>query len=314
MGNGKWEIGSRQDATLPLPTSYFPLPSSNPLPTSYFPLPTENPLPTSYFPLPSSIRGGSGLSLCLAAVLEASGIAEYHRSRDDISGAQRLSNLQELANAASAYPGTREGLLEFLEHIELDRAVEDDPAKGSTDVVTLITLHNTKGLEFPKVIITGVERGIFPRADKKDDDLEEERRLFYVGATRAMDELYLCSCAWRRVFGRLSPMEPSVFLQEIDPRYIRMIGDVPRGFKASSYDDEHPLEGPRPGPGIPARQVSSDGRWAVGDRLFHDDRGYGAVAAIEEGEDGPVIKARFDSGFEARFLSGSKSFMKISED
>jgi DNA helicase-2/ATP-dependent DNA helicase PcrA len=122
-------------------------------------------------------------------------------------------------------PG-REGLLAFLDHVELDRTLgtEDAPPDG----VTLITLHNTKGLEFPRVIITGLERGIFPRTDKTGDDLEEERRLFYVGITRARDELYLTSCAQRRLYGRTDRMLPSPFLSEIDESLLVTLGEKPQ--------------------------------------------------------------------------------------
>ena len=105
------------------------------------------------------------------SLVDKSGLAEYHRGHDEVSGNQRLSNLQELANAASLYGANQAGLLEFLEHIELDRAMEEK-SEGTDNAVTLITLHNTKGLEFRKVIMTGVEQGVFPREDKSSDDLE----------------------------------------------------------------------------------------------------------------------------------------------
>jgi len=255
---------------------------------------------------------------------EKSGIAEYHLGDDEISGAARINNIQELANAASLYPAAWAGLLEFLEHIELDRSMEDSSASGN-DAVTLITLHNTKGLEFRRVIITGLEQGIFPRHDESGDDIEEERRLFYVGATRAMDELYLSSCAFRRMYGRTRPMDPSVFLTELDRKGLRIIGSPPRGFEgtdcggsksptgsaagsaagnfAGSYSAVKPVE-------------SSDGRWTLGDRVFHDDRGYGSITQIMEGEDGPVVKVVFETGYEMRFLSLHQSsvFTKIRED
>jgi DNA helicase-2/ATP-dependent DNA helicase PcrA len=179
-----------------------------------------------------------GLSVCVVTLLMESGIVEYHLNHDEIAGNQRVHNLQELANAASLYPGTEAGLLDFLEHIELDRSLEDtdvnDPNK-----VTLITLHNTKGLEFRRVIMTGVEQGIFPRDDKRNEELEEERRLFYVGATRAMDQLYLSTCAMRRMYGNTMPMFPSVFLHEIDREYLRIVGDPPYVFseKEREYYD-----------------------------------------------------------------------------
>jgi DNA helicase-2/ATP-dependent DNA helicase PcrA len=273
------------------------------------------------------LSAGEGLSICVVRLIVEAGIAEYHLSHDEIAGNQRIANLQELANAASLYPATRGGLLEFLEHIELDRSMESAGNNGAPDdVVTLITLHNTKGLEFRRVIMTGIEQGIFPRDDKQDDDLEEERRLFYVGATRAMDELYLTSCAMRRMFGRTMPVEPSVFLREVDRSSLRIIGDAPYGFAAPGQQssgfpgDAAPRKpaGAYPAAGTAGQKgaVSSDGRWRVGDRIFHDDHGYGGVAEIRETEDGPVVRVRFESGAEIRFLSQHQSsrFTKIGDD
>jgi DNA helicase-2/ATP-dependent DNA helicase PcrA len=288
------------------------------------------------------LSAGEGLSVCVVSLIVEAGIAEYHISHDEIAGNQRIANLQELANAASLYPAARTGLLEFLEHIELDRAMEAPKQEGaSDDVVTLITLHNTKGLEFRRVIMSGVEQGVFPRDDKQDDDLEEERRLFYVGATRAMDELYLCSCAMRRMFGRTTPMEPSIFLREVDRSSLRVIGNAPYGFTPSARNgkDKGVVHAALPGasgrtsagkaglavgsgknsgtsPGQIPGAFSSDGRWRVGERVFHDDHGYGAVAEIRESEDGPVIRVRFETGGEVRFLSSHQSsrFTKIGED
>jgi DNA helicase-2/ATP-dependent DNA helicase PcrA len=278
----------------------------------------------------SPIRAEKGLSVCTASLILDSGLAEYHSANDEISGYQRLGNLQELVNAASLYPASREGLAEFLEHIELDRSIEEEKDKTNLNSVTLITLHNTKGLEFRRVILTGLEQGIFPRDDKEGDDLEEERRLFYVGATRAMDELYFCSCAFRRMYGRTSPMLPSRFLHEVDKSIIRIIGDAPAGFngrksgparssggfgrKNSAFTNFTLTNGALTN--APPSKKSSDGRWKNGDRIFHDDQGYGAVIDISETEEGPVVKVRFDNGYEARFLSlyQSGNFTKMGED
>ncbi|GHV89293.1 DNA helicase [Spirochaetia bacterium] len=300
------------------------------------------------------LRAGEGLSVCVVTLINEAELDDYHRSHDEITGKQRIENLQELVNSATDYPATREGLLEFLEHIELDRSLETagEGQGNSDDVVTLITLHNTKGLEFRRVIITGIEQGIFPRDDKKGDDLEEERRLFYVGATRAMDELYLCSCAMRLMFGRIMPSEPSIFLREVDKSSLRILGKAPYGFNsgnarsASGGSDEGSVAdsvvefGRYPGGAsrssgragrafaghAPAKKVtSSDGRWQIGDRIFHDDHGYGAVIEIREppaqlppesDEDGPVVRVRFDTGKELRFLSSHQSsrFTKIGDD
>ena len=263
------------------------------------------------------LTAGEGLSVCVAQMLKESGIVEYHLLRDDeIAGNQRLTNMQELVNAASLYAGTVSGLLEFLEHIELDRSLEDNArTAGDENKVTLITFHNTKGLEFRKVIMTGLEQGVFPREDKKNEELEEERRLFYVGATRAMDELYLTSCAVRRMFGKTLPVEPSVFLREIDKSCLRSIGTAPYSFGAGrrphpwdtgfiETDAEHPTT-----------REWSDG-WRRGQRLFHDDYGYGAVVKVEDSDDGPVVQVQFETGRETRFLSEhqSSAYVKIGDD
>jgi DNA helicase-2/ATP-dependent DNA helicase PcrA len=266
----------------------------------------ETPLPTREAP----IRAGEGLSGCVALLILNSGLAEYHSSHDEINGYQRLGNLQELVNASSMYPAAMEGLIEFMEHIELDRSIEEDIDEKNLNSVTLITLHNTKGLEFKRVILTGLEQGIFPRDDKEGEDLEEERRLFYVGATRAMDELYLCSCAVRRMYGRTSPMLPSLFIHEADKSVLRVIGTPPAAFGSSRR--EQPVFGFRGS----AEKKSSDGKWKQGERVFHDDQGYGAVIDISEEEDGPVILVRFENGHEKRFLSRYQSgaFTKIGSE
>jgi DNA helicase-2/ATP-dependent DNA helicase PcrA len=268
-----------------------------------------------------SLSAAEGLSPCVARLIEDSGLAERYRTLDDISAQQRVANLQELTNAAILYPNTRAGLLEFLEHIELDRSIEQESESGSAEgdkgAVTLITLHNTKGLEFRRVIMTGIEQGVFPRDDKTGDDLEEERRLFYVGATRAMDELYLTSCAMRRMYGRFTPMEPSLFLAEADRAALRVVGRAPYSFKGRDVSTGGVSSGgASPGGRTRAPGASSDGRWRLGDRVFHDDQGYGAVTEIRETEDGPVIRVGFDTGKEVRFLSlhQSSRYTKIGND
>ena len=269
---------------------------------------------------PEGIVSGEGLSICAAHLIKASGIAEYHQLHDEVAGNQRLNNLQELVNAASLYPSSRDGLLEFLEHIELDRSMEDQSktAANGNNAVTLITFHNTKGLEFRRVIMTGLEQGVFPREDKKNEEMEEERRLFYVGATRAMDELYFSSCAMRRMYGRTAPSEPSVFLREIDKSCLRIIGNAPYGFaggaarRPPAWERNDGAFGGGQGQSSAERQAG----WRRGEQLFHDDYGYGSVMEVRDSEDGPVVRVQFETGKELRFLSElqGSGFAKISRE
>jgi DNA helicase-2/ATP-dependent DNA helicase PcrA len=277
-----------------------------------------------------NLVAGEGLSVCVAQMVKDSGIAEYHLMQDEIMGNQRLTNLQELVNAASLYAGTNEGLLEFLEHIELDRSLEDVPSRdgipknravanissgSDKNKVTLITFHNTKGLEFHRVIMTGLEQGTFPREDKKDEELEEERRLFYVGATRAMDELYLSSCAMRRLFGRTMLVDPSLFLREIDKSCLRIIGNVPHSFR-SMQNNSRTVGRSQRSSSSGISNAEEESGWRRGQRLYHDDYGYGAVKKVDGSDAGPVVWVQFETGNELHFLSEEQNsaFVKIGDD
>ncbi len=269
----------------------------------------------------SSPEEARDLSEFVEMIMNESGLFEYHQAEDEIAGTQRAANMQELVNSAVVYSFSMEGLLEFLDHIELDRTLEtgddDDP-----DKVTLITLHNTKGLEFERVVITGVENGIFPRLDKAGADLEEERRLFYVGITRAKNELYITSCAQRRMYGRNEFMMPSRFLMEAGAEAFRVLGKAPRsyqnglgGFGSSSKinsEDSMQDTGDAELAGLNANHPLAK-KWAVGEKVFHDDYGYGQIIAskIKEGEF--VITVMFNGRkmhFMPEYQSGSLFVVK----
>lgn len=223
---------------------------------------------------------GERLAAFVLAVIEQTGLGVFHRNQDEVMGTQKTANLQELANTASLYPCSAAGLTSFLEHIELDRSLAETDA--GADAVQLITMHNTKGLEFRNVIITGLENGIFPRNDESAEDMEEERRLMYVACTRAQDALYMTSCAARRMYGKLSYMEPSRFLAEIDSGLVDVIGQSIANF-ASPADEEAAL-------------------WKCGQRLFHDDYGYGYVVQSRQSGSELVITVQFENGSQKRFF------------
>lgn len=235
------------------------------------------------------------LSVFIQKVIEDSGLDEYHRSQDEVDGTNRVQNLQELVNSAVLYPFSRQGLLDFLDSIELDRSLaeqNDDLA----DAVTLITLHNTKGLEFNRVIITGLENGIFPREDKIGDELEEERRLFYVGITRARNELYITTCAMRRLYGRTQQMFPSRFLIEAG-NVFTCLGRIPSSYSRLISGGADCADGEELSPKAELLE-----KWKKGVRLYNDDYGYGQIIKSDANSGEVVIEVQFENGERKKFM------------
>ncbi len=152
-------------------------------------------------------------------VMEESGYCQHLRQQDTEEARERLGNLEELYNAALEFAAANPGasLADFLASASL--ASELDHMSDQTDQVTLMTLHASKGLEFPVVFLVGLEQGLFPsfRSLQNPAALEEERRLCYVGITRAQERLYITHACERRLWGRREPAVPSVFLQELAP-------------------------------------------------------------------------------------------------
>ena len=131
----------------------------------------------------------------------------------------RLENIEELKVSASNY----ENLDKFLESVSL--VADIDNYSESQNILTLMTIHSAKGMEFPVVFITGLEEGLFPHANSISDqfELEEERRLFYVGMTRAMCRLYIAYSKIRLMYGRMEPQIPSRFLSELPEEHLDLI-------------------------------------------------------------------------------------------
>ena len=276
-----------------------------------------------YETLSSLLDGSASLSKFVERMIQDSALDEYHRAGDEIEGTGRLQNLQELINSAVVYEGTMEGLLSFLDSINLDRTLDlqNESAQNDSDsAVTLITLHNTKGLEYNKVIITGLEEGVFPRQDKVGSDLEEERRLFYVGITRARDELYVTSTGKRLMYGSWQFMRPSPFLREASSAFT-ILGKKPFGFevkKASSPlsfgKSADSVFGKAPGSAAYGSSVrgSESGaysdpyslaeKWKKGLRLYHDDYGYGVITSSSINGAEYVIEVAFENGGKKKFL------------
>ncbi len=230
-------------------------------------------------------------------VMEQSGyVAELlHEATDESE--ERRRNLQELVNAALQYQEeNEEGDLEgFLAGAAL--ASDADSKDTAADRVTLMTLHASKGLEFPVVFLVGLEQGLFPSYRSLDDPaaLEEERRLCYVGITRAKERLFLSHASERRLWGGMrEPAVPSVFLSELPEALLQ--GDIPRSGGAAirreqrldrltRVDREESRRaaggGEAGAPTNAVRRRSGVSRnWAVGDRLLHSSFGEGTVTHL----------------------------------
>jgi len=164
----------------------------------------------------------------LKFLIDRTGYIKQLEAEDTPEAYSRVENLQELVNAAMDSRDRGETLDQFLDHAAL---VSDADAYDEHAQITLMTLHAAKGLEFPLVILAGLEEGLFPhsRTFLQPDDIEEERRLCYVGMTRAMDTLILSRAIYRRRYGTDLPEAsvPSRFLEEIPPQLVEELG-VPR--------------------------------------------------------------------------------------
>jgi DNA helicase-2/ATP-dependent DNA helicase PcrA len=154
--------------------------------------------------------------------LDASGYLAQLKTERTVEAQTRLENLSELVNAAADYDQQADApsLQGFLEHTAL--ASDQDSLPDDRGAVVLMTLHASKGLEFPVVFIAGMENGLFPHSRSFDEpqEMEEERRLCYVGMTRAERWLFLTGALWRRLYGTEQQQMPSMFLQDIPPACI----------------------------------------------------------------------------------------------
>jgi len=234
------------------------------------------------------------LSEFINRMIMDSGLDEYHKanSDDQIQAASRLENLTELANSGVDYKSTREGLIEFLDSVSLDQTLDTNTPEDTDDYVTLITLHNTKGLEFNNVIITGLEDKIFPRPDKSGDELEEERRLFYVGITRARNELFITSAAIRRMYGHMEMMNPSPFIREAKEAF-KIIGTTPPSMRSLSAGYSN---------GYDAGENELMTKYKKGTKLYHDDYGYGQIVDCHMSDGECICLVKFESGQTKKFL------------
>lgn len=218
-------------------------------------------------------------------VLRSTGYSKMLKESGLLEDRSRLENLYEFIGALQNFEEQQENpnLAEFLQSVSLVTS-EENPDQESRDALTLMTLHNSKGLEFKVVFITGLEEGTFPHSlALSEGGEEEERRLMYVGITRARERLYLSGCRMRRVFGQMEARLPSRFLLELQ----EAVGSV----SASSAPRQE--RSPAPEPALP---------YSVGERVRHKRYGSGRVSSIEKTVAGEKLGLRFDGEAEDRFF------------
>ncbi|GGR14966.1 DNA helicase PcrA [Streptomyces netropsis] len=271
------------------------------------------------------VESGAGPATVLEAVLERTGYLAELQASTDPQDETRIENLQELAAVALEFeqersvegaesPGT---LAEFLEKVALvadSDQIPDEDTEG-TGVITLMTLHTAKGLEFPCVFLTGMEDGVFPhmRALGQTKELEEERRLAYVGITRARERLYLTRASMRSAWGQPAYNPPSRFLEEIPEQYVQWrrtgpatpsasmgaVSGLTSGFSSSRGG------GAKAGPSGFATRRTKDRpvvALTIGDRVTHDSFGLGTVVGVKGSGDNAEATVDFGEEKPKRLL------------
>ncbi|HUQ89983.1 MAG TPA: 3'-5' exonuclease, partial [Vicinamibacterales bacterium] len=253
------------------------------------------------------------VSVLLGKVLDQSGYLRDLREDKSEESEGRIENLMELVSAANEYE-TREAepsLGGFVDRLSLLSDVDKDQGKIDPKVM-MMTLHSAKGLEFPTVILAGLEEGLFPHSRSRDDEaeLEEERRLCYVGITRARRQLVLTSAARRRVFGEYQNTEPSRFIEEIPADLIEEDRAQTQPRYSSGTDWSY-----RPNPYArryaPKHREDPDAKVATqnfhyeeedqtaglrpGARVRHAQFGVGTVVSVEDLEDDQKLVVKFAS-------------------
>ncbi len=254
-------------------------------------------------------ESGMSLSELLQEIMEKTEYAEYLRETEPDSADDRMNNISELSSMFIKYEQEEEDfdLSSFLEDVALVSDI--DSYNTDEDSVVLMTLHSAKGLEFPIVFIPGMEEGIFPgnQSMYSDEELEEERRLAYVGITRAKEKLYLINASQRMLYGQTNRNQVSRFIREIPVSVTEDVTVVPK----SSFRSSHSFASD-----IPRQTTSSNAHsfgevkakqtqnadYSVGDTVRHKAFGTGVVLSLQPMGNDVLMEVAFDR-------SGTKKLM-----
>ncbi|WP_226086430.1 DNA helicase PcrA [Mesobacillus sp. S13] len=248
-------------------------------------------------------------------VLEKTGYRDMLKAEKSLESQSRLENIDEFLTVTKSFEESSEdkSLVAFLTDLALVADIDrlDDDGQQKTDFVTLMTLHSAKGLEFPVVFLIGMEEGVFPhsRSLMEEDEMEEERRLAYVGITRAEEELFITNAQMRTLFGRTNMNPESRFIKEIPADLVEDAVPKVRRPAPTSGGRPAPMSGGRPGtsarPSMPTRgavsrpvAAASGGEgieWKVGDKAQHGKWGTGTVVSVKGSGEGTELDIAFPS-------------------
>ncbi|MHA8138105.1 DNA helicase PcrA [Lactobacillaceae bacterium Scapto_B20] len=240
------------------------------------------------------------------AILDRTGYLDALKTSKTLEAKARIENIEEFLSVTKQFDDTHpdennnELLVDFLSDLSLVSAQDD--VDETTPEVTLMTLHAAKGLEFPVVFMIGMENSIFPLSKAMDEnkELEEERRLAYVGITRAQEKLYLTNTFARMLYGRRQTNSPSLFIDEISPELLDKVnssGQTERSSIKTPFDtpssrrarfaNSSPYQGPNQNRSNNAQKSGANQViWTVGDKVTHKAWGIGTVVKVDgQGED-----------------------------
>ncbi len=247
-------------------------------------------------------------------ILHRSGLLDHYKKDKTEKGLSRVENLQELVSATKQFKAAPENnelspLAAFLAHVALEAG--EGQAENHSDCVHLMTLHAAKGLEFPLVFITGMEEQLFPHimSTEQEQGLEEERRLCYVGMTRAMQKLYLTHAECRRLHGMEKFNLPSRFIQEIPEDLIHAIRPKVKVSRLSTpythdFDDHQSITS------IPTQESESHYGLQIGQRVKHKKFGVGIIVNYEGHSEHMRIQVKFDR-FGSKWLVANYAKLEV---
>lgn len=279
--------------------------------------------------LSSELENETGLETFVRNVMEKSGMLNALRAEKTVENETRLENLEEFISMVQESVKSNENitLADLLENISLISDIDNyDEAQ---DCVTLMTLHSAKGLEFPNVFLVGMEEGVFPglRSIGNDDEIEEERRLCYVGITRAKSRLFITRARSRTLFGRTTYNPPSRFLAEIPEELSKLTFEKSKTSSSSSssafdfsggykeFGDNssgsrsgilESMQKSKPA----ASSASASVEYNVGDKVKHKKFGVGTIVGAQKMGKDTLLRVEFEVG-EKKLLAAYAPIDKI---